>query len=489
MASHSTSAVVHHLRRAVLLRDGAGIPDGQLLESFIQHQDDAAFEALVRRHGPMVLGVCRRILHHPHDVEDAFQATFLVLVRKATSIVPRARVGSWLFGVARMTARRARAARATRQTRERPVSTLPEPASARRDDPWHDWLPLLDAELERLPEKYRLPIVLCDLENQPIKETARQLGWPQGTLAGRLARARTLLAKRLRRHGSTLSGGALAGVLSANAASAATPYTLVSLTVKAASVFAARKATVDLSANVAALTEGVVRTMFLKKIKIVALGVILVAALSMGAAMYPARTAGAEPPAAQPVPSQPRAQEKVKTSRMSYQLEPVLLSAAEPPLKPKVLACPRCVVFEAQPAEIKIGEETVPQSDDIQGQEMLLAGTSFRFTVKRPRASQSLLLDITFDDTHLDCNDADGYVVTGNTLHAVRKIELDKKEEFVVARDAKGNPQRWVELTVRKVDLEGLPVAVPPPAPAPAIVPGRIYPEPASLQKPQAPKE
>src|SRR5947208_3590144 len=138
--------------RAVLLRDGAGLTDGQLLECFIARRDDAAFEALVRRHGPMVLGVCRRILRNHHDSEDAFQATFLVLARKAASIVPREKLGGWLYGVANRTALKAKATTARR--RERQVRQMPEPV-APQGDTEHDAQELLDKELNRLPEKYR----------------------------------------------------------------------------------------------------------------------------------------------------------------------------------------------------------------------------------------------------------------------------------------------------------------------------------------------
>src|SRR5262249_26019760 len=158
------------------------------------------------RHGPMVLGVCRRVLDHAHDAEDAFQATFLVLARKAASIVARDTVGNWLYGVAYRTAHKARVAAARRRLKERQMSR-PE---ALDEDVWRELRPVLDQELNRLPEKYREPVILCDLEGQTRKEAARRLGWPEGTLSGRLSRARVLLAKRLARHGLTLSGGAMA---------------------------------------------------------------------------------------------------------------------------------------------------------------------------------------------------------------------------------------------------------------------------------------
>src|SRR5262249_5631942 len=150
-----------------------------------------------------------------HDAEDAYQAVFLVLVRKASSVAPREMVANWLHGVARQTARKATALNARRRGREKQLQTLPELAVAARH-PWPDLEPLLDQELSCLPEKYRLPVILCDLEGKSIKEATRLLGCPQGTLAGRLARARAMLARRLVRRGVTLSGGALALLLSQN---------------------------------------------------------------------------------------------------------------------------------------------------------------------------------------------------------------------------------------------------------------------------------
>src|SRR6516162_1820746 len=222
MATAQMDTVIRHLRRAVLQQDGTACTDAQLLASFIDQKDEAAFEVLVRRHGPMVFGVCRRVIDNHHDAEDAFQATFLVLARKASSVRPRERVANWLHGVALRTAMKAKALTTKRRSREKQVTEMPEPEAPQQGH-WRDLQPLLDQELNGLPENYRLPILLCGLEGKAIKEAAQQLGWPQGTLAGRLARARKLLAKRLANRGVTLSAGALAAVLSINAASAAVP--------------------------------------------------------------------------------------------------------------------------------------------------------------------------------------------------------------------------------------------------------------------------
>src|SRR5216684_2944125 len=286
MANSQMSEVLQHLRRAVLLRDAAGLTDGQLLEDYISRREEAALAAVVRRHGPMVWGVCRRVLQNPHDAEDAFQATFLVLVRKAASVVPREMVANWLYGVARTTALRANAVAAKRRLRERQVRNMPEPEAV-QSDLWEHLQPLLDQGLSRLPAKYRVAIVLCDLEGKSHKEAARQLGWPQGTLSGRLSRARKMLASRLARDGLAVSAGTLAGVLSQNPASACVPTSLVSSTVKAASLLAAGHAAVAglVTVQAAALTEGVVMTMLLSKFKTVTM-VLLIAALVGGTGLF-----------------------------------------------------------------------------------------------------------------------------------------------------------------------------------------------------------
>src|SRR5260370_6330884 len=159
MGTAQIDAVIRHLRRAVLRQDGAGRTDGQLLGSFIDQKHEAAFEALVRRHGPMVFGVCRRVVGNHHDAEDAFQATFLVLARKASSVRPRERLANWLHGVALRTAMKAKAMTAKRRGREKQVTEMPEPELSQQDQ-WRDLQPLIDQELNGLPENYRLPILL-----------------------------------------------------------------------------------------------------------------------------------------------------------------------------------------------------------------------------------------------------------------------------------------------------------------------------------------
>src|SRR5262249_12792484 len=156
-------------------------------------RDDDAFEALVRRHGPMVLGVCRRVVGHDAEADDAFQATFLVLARKANAIAQRDLLANWLYGVAFRTALEARSRMLRRHSLEQPFDDFPQfetEAEAERAE----LLALLDSELNRLADKYRVPVVLCELEGRSRREVARQLGIPEGTLSSRLAAARRLLA-------------------------------------------------------------------------------------------------------------------------------------------------------------------------------------------------------------------------------------------------------------------------------------------------------
>jgi RNA polymerase sigma factor (sigma-70 family) len=277
--------VMRHLRRAALRHDGGGLTDGQLIERFLSAREEAAFEALVRRHGPMVFGVCRRVLACAHDAEDAFQATFLVLVRKAAAFAARDTVGNWLYGVAYRTAQKARSAAARRRAKEKHMAR-PE-ALCDEGDLWQEMRPLIDAELSRLPDKYRSPLVLCDLEGQTRKEAAQKLGCPEGTISGRLARARVLLAKRLARHGLALSGGAMAVALTENAASACLPASLMGTTVHAAALVAAGHGAAGVvSASVAALTEGVLKTMLMNKVKLALSAALAIGLIGTGIGAY-----------------------------------------------------------------------------------------------------------------------------------------------------------------------------------------------------------
>jgi RNA polymerase sigma factor (sigma-70 family) len=270
------SEVIQHVRR-ILLREGGEATDGQLLERFIQGREEAALEALVKRHGPMVWGVCRRILRNHHDAEDAFQATFLVLVRRAACVVPREMLANWLHGVAYQTALKGRAMAAKRQAREKQLPRLPErptaPPPVTAD--WEDWL---DRELIGLPEKYRSVLVQCELECKTVKETAHSLGIPEGTVSGRLARAKVMLAKRLVRRGVVLPGAGLATAVASSAATAGMPAALEYSTIKAAMLFGAgQSAATALNGscgNAVLLAEGVLKMMMASKLKSLAVALL-----------------------------------------------------------------------------------------------------------------------------------------------------------------------------------------------------------------------
>jgi RNA polymerase sigma factor (sigma-70 family) len=308
MVANRMSKVIHQLRRVVLARAGDGAADGELLRRFVERRDEAAFAALVERHGPMVLGVCRRTLGNAHDAEDAFQATFLVLVRRAASIRQRERVGNWLYGVGYRMALEARGKIARRRARERPVEDLPHPGAAAAVETL-ELRACLDQELSRLAEKYRLPLVLCDLEGRSRKQVAQQLHIPEGTLSSRLATARKMLAGRLTRRGLVLSGSGLAVLLAQEAAPAAVPTAVVTATARAAALVATGPAALGsvLPAPVAILTERVLNAMLLTRLKIVTLAVLLFAAgTGFGVGMLTYRAVGAEQASARPARPRPQ---------------------------------------------------------------------------------------------------------------------------------------------------------------------------------------
>ncbi|MFO0969399.1 MAG: sigma-70 family RNA polymerase sigma factor [Gemmataceae bacterium] len=266
MSSTPAQQVIARLYEAVA---GEQATDAALLDAFVRERSDAAFAELARRHGAMVWGVCRRLLSSHQDAEDCFQATFLVLLRKADSVRPRFRVGAWLHGVAYNTALKARSVAAKRGHMERQVEHLPEPAP--KAEPGADATQALDRALSELPEKYRTALVLCEMEGRPLKDVARELDCPIGTLAGRLSRGRALLARRLARRGVAVSAAAIATLL-AEGAHAAPPALVIA----------------PASAAAVALADATIRALFLAKLKMsfVLAATVVTLALGLGGSLY-----------------------------------------------------------------------------------------------------------------------------------------------------------------------------------------------------------
>ena len=250
--------------------------DGRLLERFIQNRDESAFAEIVRRHGVMVLGVCQRVLDNRHDAEDCFQAAFMVLCRKATTIHPRDMVGNWLYGVAYRTALEARKLAARRRTHEKKRSVMPQPDSDA--ELWQEMRPLLDQELSKLPDKYRFVLIQCDLEGKTRSEVAELLDVPEGTVASRLARARSMLAKRLQRHRVLVSPLMLASLVAEQTVTTSLSDSLVANT--------SRIAKSKPASSVVRIADAVLLGMFWTKLKIAGALVCLAALFGLGVVAF-----------------------------------------------------------------------------------------------------------------------------------------------------------------------------------------------------------
>jgi RNA polymerase sigma factor (sigma-70 family) len=279
------------------------LPDARLLEVFLARTGDdaeAAFEAQVHRHGPMVLGVCRRMLRGSHDWEDAFQATFLVLARRAGSIGRREKLANWLYGVAIRTAKEARRRAARRRPMERRMMDVSriesEPTAEDRDE----LLAVLDEELNGLPQRYRAALMACELEGKSRREAARQLGIPEGTLSTHLARGRKLLRERLQRRGVSLGVGPIAG-LTRPITKAPVPERLLGATVRAALGQASGCGTAcAISKAVTSLAERVLKMMFLTRLALVIVALMTAAgaagAVALGLTAQAGKSANPDPP-------------------------------------------------------------------------------------------------------------------------------------------------------------------------------------------------
>ncbi|OAI48170.1 hypothetical protein AYO44_07875 [Planctomycetaceae bacterium SCGC AG-212-F19] len=284
MAALPFGTALRHVLHRIEPRPAGDHSDGALLARFTADGDETAFAALVARHGPMVLGVCRRLLGDQHDAEDAFQATFLILARKAAALDGRQPLGSWLYTVARNLALKHRARGARRRMREQEAGTMPK-TGPQDETAWREVCTVLDTELGRLPEKYRAPLVLCHLQGMTHEAAARELGWPAGSMAKRLTRGQELLRQRLVGRGITL---ALPGLLAlmAQKGSAAVPPPLAAGIGMAAPLFAGGKTTAGhVSVQAVALAGRALHSMTLTKLKIAAVGLLGLVTLGAGTAV------------------------------------------------------------------------------------------------------------------------------------------------------------------------------------------------------------
>jgi RNA polymerase sigma factor (sigma-70 family) len=281
MTLTGVDAFIHRLARGMAAEGLAGQSDRQLVGRLLVSPEEAVFEALVRRHGPMVYRVCWRILQQAEDAEDAFQATFLLLAQRISTLRKQESLASWLHGIAHRVALNARK-RAARRRRHEARANGPSPAPP-DEASWREVRAVLDTELAALPENQRLPLILCYLEGHTQDEAARQLGWSKSTLVRRLGAARTALGRRLARKGLAFSAAGAAVLLTDAAARAAPTLNTVCSTVEAAvGVLSGRAAIGAISANVLLLTEGVMKTMFLTKFKIAG-GLLMLAVVAAGA--------------------------------------------------------------------------------------------------------------------------------------------------------------------------------------------------------------
>jgi RNA polymerase sigma factor (sigma-70 family) len=312
--------------------ESEGLSDGQLLERFVSRRDEGAFAALLRRHGPLVWGVCRRVLRHAQDAEDAFQATFLLLARRAGAIRKQASVRSWLYGVAYRVATRARETAARRRIREGPLEDVAAPAA---EEAGPDPRPVLDEEIGRLPEKYRLPLILCHLEGKSQEQAAQLLGCPRATVATRLVRGRERLRDQLVRRGLHVAPSVLLPVTPRDAV----PAALTDATLQAASGSGGGAAAATASARAAILTQEVLQAMLMTRWKTAAVLLLTLAVVGSGAGVLayrpqpapgPAVQAAAEPPAA------PRSEQDQPPAKVPA--APAPAPDANPPARDKDLA-------------------------------------------------------------------------------------------------------------------------------------------------------
>lgn len=312
MAGRQLVTVIREILGRTAAKNGSGLTDDTLLQRFIAQADEAAFETLMWRHGPMVLATCRRILSNSHDAEDAFQGTFLVLSRKAASIQKRVSLGSWLYKVAYRICRHAQA-QSARHPRHARAALEVEAPDCSSDSLCQEFLPILDEELHRLEEKHRAVLILHYLEGKKVEQVAHELSLPQGTVASRLARAKAILRSRLTRRGVALSTGLVASVLSTGVEATVVPAAVVHNTLQTARLFTAGVTIAGhTSTRAICLAEVVLKSMLVTKVK-AAVALVMVSLLATGTGVVGYQISTERQPTAEyreaPVPAQ-RAEQK-----------------------------------------------------------------------------------------------------------------------------------------------------------------------------------
>ncbi len=362
MTARSMQHALDWARATILEREAAALTDAQLLEAFLAVRSETAIGAIIRRHGPMIFGVCKRFLPEHHDAEDAFQAVFLVFIRRADSIHPRSQLANWLYGVAFKTARKTRAYLGKKRSRERSTDKVPDLRDTHCPE-WSDFWSILDRELERLPAIYRAPIILCDLEGKSRREAAHLLGIVDGTLSGRLARARRQLAARLSRRGVSLSGAALAAALLGEGASASVPAGLVRATIQLTLDVALKGASATAAGVVPILSGGIRAMLFAKSWQASTVLVVSLLAIGSGVGGLSLRD-GAASVADPSVESETPVQEK-GTSNQSGTLSDSTVGATQKAERAKILEAwrstrdARKLEWEARWKEYQAGRGTI----------------------------------------------------------------------------------------------------------------------------------